>query len=559
MRFRLDATDDELREKGERLVETLAKSFFHAHPDLADILEKALPRKEHALKYPLLRELKADARAEYEAMLKRMLADIGAVLAQTGATDDSLQKAGGPYIGPRGGKWADPQMTIPWDSAAGQAHHAASQARDEHAKQQAQSAPTPVPNARPAQVQNAEVPSVPAPQQAQSPVVQKPPQQVQNAKVQNGPAPQQVQNAKVQNQGGSVAASGSSVLGGNASGGQAVTPPTAKDAHAYSVDPAQDVDGDGVGDAARVGIPGRSVLPPPGIPRLPNLTATERQIETKFASTFERDPQGMAKAFYAIAEKSNFIFETDAAKSLLPEWTRPDLPPDEKGKPVHPERAEARATFNTALHQTANAVVKRAFMQRLDEIAKMPEDQRKILVTSGGVAGGKGSALGARPELAQSVAATWDAAGEQNATENPWLMEECEKRGIKPVFLFVAADPEATWPGAVERAKSIGRMVDARAFADSYAHGAKNFAAFHEKHKDRASFVFAKAKKGDPVTFLDAMPPEALAMDSEKLYEKSLAYIESKKAELPPHIYAGATAGKRIWGHAQAPQAGAAA
>jgi len=26
----------------------------------------------------------------------------------------ALEKAGGPYIGPRGGKWADPQHTVPW-------------------------------------------------------------------------------------------------------------------------------------------------------------------------------------------------------------------------------------------------------------------------------------------------------------------------------------------------------------------------------------------------------------------------------------------------------------
>jgi hypothetical protein len=307
------------------------------------------------------------------------------------------------------------------------------------------------------------------------------------------------------------------------------------------------MDSDGVQVAARVGIPGKSVLPPPGIPRLPNLNAQERAVEGKFADTFQKDPEGMAKAFYDVAAKNNFIFETDAAKSLMPEWTRPDLPPDEKGKPIHPERAEARALYNTAMHQTANAVVKRAFMQRLDEIAKMPEGERKILVTSGGVAGGKGSALAAAPELSKSVAATWDSAGEQNGTENPWLMEECEKRGIKPVFLFVAADPAVTWPGAVERAKSIGRMVDARAFADSYAHGAKNFAAFHEKHKDRASFVFARAKKDTPVAFLGKMPPEALGIDADRLYKTSMDYIESKRGELPPHIVAGATAGARIW------------
>jgi hypothetical protein len=389
---------------------------------------------------------------------------------------------GGMFIGPRGGKWADPEHTIPWsEEGPGRSAGGAD----------AQPAPSPPPQAS------------------------QPPPQV------SAPTP-----------------------------AAEVTPPAGGDPQAYQVDPSADADGDGVADAARVGMPGKIVAPPPTIPRLPNLTADERAVEGKFAGAFEADPDGMAAAFYDTAKKNNFIFETDAAKSMMPEWTRPDLPADEKGKPIHPERAQARALYNTALHQTANAVVKRAFIQRLDEIAKMPEGERKILVTSGGVAGGKGSALGARPELAQSVAATWDAAGEQNGTENPWLMEECEKRGIKPVFLFVSADPGATWPGAVERAKSIGRMVDARVFADSYAYGAKNFSAFHDKNKDKATFVFAKAKKGDPVQFLDQMPPEALSVDADALYGQAMQYIQSKAAELAPHIVSGAMAGSRIWGGA---------
>lgn len=405
----------------------------------------------------------------------------------------SLFKAG-MFVGPRGGKWADPEHTIPW--------------REEGNGGGAGAQPAPTPQAQ--------TPQPPPQMGAPTPAAQIAPQ------MQSAPrAPQ-----------------------------AGLTPPAGGDPLAYQVDPMVDADGDGVADAARVGLPGKTVAPPPTIPRLPNLTAEERAVEGKFADAFEADSDGMASAFYDVAKKNNFIFETDAAKSMMPEWTRPDLPPDEKGKPIHPDRAQARALYNTALHQTANAVVKRAFIKRLDEIAKMPEGERKILVTSGGVAGGKGSALGARPELAQSVAATWDAAGEQNGTENPWLMEECEKRGIKPVFLFVSADPMTTWPGAVDRAKSIGRMVDARLFADSYAHGAKNFSAFHSKNKDKATFVFAKAKKGDPVQFLDQMPPEALSVDADALYGQAMQYIQSKAAELPPHIVSGATAGSRIWGGA---------
>ncbi len=314
----------------------------------------------------------------------------------------------------------------------------------------------------------------------------------------------------------------------------------------FNPDPSHDEDGDGVAETSRVGVPGSVLPPPPAIPRLPNLTDDEREIEEEFASDFEKNTDKMTDDFLKVAEGQNWVFETDGAKVLNAEWTRPDLPPDEKGKPINPERAEVRAIYNTAMHQTANAIAKKAFMKRLDQIADLPEDQRKILVTCGGVAAGKGTALAADPSLAAGVAATWDAAGEQNSTENPWLLEECVRRGIKPTFLYVHNDPEKTWPGAIERAKGIGRMVDARVFADSYVEGAKNFKAFHEKFKDKVSFVIAKA--GKPPTFLNDVPEEALKMDSEAVYKKALDYVESKKGELPEHIYRGATAGRRIWG-----------
>jgi hypothetical protein len=110
MRFRLDATEEELYEKGERLVEALSRSLAYAHPGLSEALEKALPEKDTDLKYSVLRGMKAEARAEYEATLKRMLADIWEILDSSSA----LQKAG-PYVGPKGGLWADPQHTQHWE------------------------------------------------------------------------------------------------------------------------------------------------------------------------------------------------------------------------------------------------------------------------------------------------------------------------------------------------------------------------------------------------------------------------------------------------------------
>ena len=343
--------------------------------------------------------------------------------------------------------------------------------------------------------------------------------------------------------------------------------PAKADSKHYDVDPAHDADGDGVGDAARVGIGGKEVMPPPALPKLPNLDPTERALETKFNEEVEKNTDKMVGDFYAHAKKDKWVFETDAAKNLMNEWSRPDLPPDEviygedgkkKGVKVHPERIEFRARYNTPLHQAANAIAKKAFLKRLDEIEKLPEDQRTILVTSGGCAAGKGMALKAdketaekegRKSMAESVGATWDAAGEQNATENPWIMEECEKRGIRPTFLFVHADPNESFKGAVKRAKGMGRMVDARVFADSYAEGAKNFEAFAKKNKDKANFVYAQVPKpGAEAEFLkDGMPKAALEMNGDDIYEKALKHLDDNKGDLPASIYEGATAGRRIW------------
>ena len=98
-------------------------------------------------------------------------------------------------------------------------------------------------------------------------------------------------------------------------------------------------------------------------------------------------------------------------------------------------------------------------------------------------------------------------------------------------------------------------MVDARVFADSYAEGAKNFTAFHGKYKDHADFVFAEVRFGEDgkpnVTLDDGMPEGAKKLSADAIYHDSMAYIENEKSEgrVAPHIYRGATAGRRIWGN----------
>lgn len=305
-----------------------------------------------------------------------------------------------------------------------------------------------------------------------------------------------------------------------------------------------DSNSDGVTDTARVGVPGMSVPPLPKLSRLPNLNEHERNAETKFIEMYEANPDKVAGEFLAMvkASKNPTTFGTDDAKMLTDAWT---------GEPGE-ERSGRRQTLNTALHQAANAIAKRAFLQHLDTLKEGDE----IMVTVGGCGAGKGYSLGNVPlaqEQASKSKAVWDSAGDQNATENPWIQKEAEKRGLKVTYAYVHANPEVSWAdpsrGVIKRANNPndGRMVDAHVFADSYAIGAKNHAAFVEKNKSNtnAKFIFIDSSKGSP-TQVDSMPKEALAIDRKKL--ASFAVNAVKVAEVPNSIKEGSLAGERIWG-----------
>jgi hypothetical protein len=155
MRLRLEAGPDELRDRGDDLIKALVESLYPVNPELAEKLEKALPHKQEQLKYPVLQELAKKTQEEYERQLNLMNKEIGKVLdrsfkkafgdldeeATEGDDEDELEpgdvdpetgelipepeeeeeegeeeevEKAGPYIGPRGGKWSDPQHKVPW-------------------------------------------------------------------------------------------------------------------------------------------------------------------------------------------------------------------------------------------------------------------------------------------------------------------------------------------------------------------------------------------------------------------------------------------------------------
>src|SRR5262252_1900448 len=303
----------------------------------------------------------------------------------------------------------------------------------------------------------------------------------------------------------------------------------------------KDSDGDGITDTARVGVPGNAVPPPPPIPALPNLSPREREVEQSFIRAYEADPDKVAANYRSLvtSQKPPPTFATDDSKVLTEEWSHPD--------PA--ERSVNRATLNNALHQTANAIAKRAFLQHLDTM----EPGQEILVTVGGCGAGKGFALKNVPEalaLKSRSHAVWDSAGDQNATENPWIQREAEARGLRVNYVYVDADPVTQWGhpdrGVLKRAQdpNDGRMVDASVFADSYVIGASNMRTFHDQHKDNpnASFVFLE-NRGTPRQ-IDHIPDPGIDRHELRDYAASVAAM---CMACPPHVKAGATQGARIW------------
>lgn len=327
------------------------------------------------------------------------------------------------------------------------------------------------------------------------------------------------------------------------SGGDSESPSSPRGGKEYSPDVSQDTNKDGVTDAARVGVPAMDVPPPPAVGRLPNLEPHERAVESAFVSHFEQNPERVSSQFLQVVTKSGEppTFGTDDAKCLTDAWSNPD--------PA--VRSVNRATLNTCLHQTANAIAKRAFVSHLDTLSKGDE----IMVTVGGCGAGKGFALKNNADalaLKNQAKAIWDSAGDQNATENPWILKEADARGLKVTFVYVHADPKVQWAdpnrGVVKRASDPkdGRMVDAKVFADSYAIGARNHHAFHQANKDNPNARFVFLDNTGPPKQISGVPDSALNLDADEL--ASFAEREVEKSSAPDHVKRGALVGRRIWG-----------
>ncbi|MDB4961750.1 MAG: hypothetical protein JWP01_1749 [Myxococcales bacterium] len=318
----------------------------------------------------------------------------------------------------------------------------------------------------------------------------------------------------------------------------------------------EDANKDGVSDRSRVGVDGMAI--PDKIPRLDNLPPEQAAAQKKFAELYEapggkegmatqylnevladKHPDGRAKT----AEESK-TFATDDAK-LLSEDYNLDVPGASKQ-----DILAARGKMNLAVHQTANAVAKLAFLMRLDQI-QQTEGGGMIMVTAGGVAAGKGTAIRGN-EIAKAMVerakVIWDTAGEQNSTELPWVIAEAKKRNLTVEILYVHQRPENTWERVVSRAQKEGRMVDARLHAESYAEGARNFDAVQKTYPDVRTVIVDVTSKEKPPQEIQNLPKDALTLDADSVHQKNVEYLKKQEGLSESITSGGNEQGEKVWG-----------
>ncbi len=88
-------------------------------------------------------------------------------------------------------------------------------------------------------------------------------------------------------------------------------------------------------------------------------------------------------------------------------------------------------------------------------------------------------------------------------------------------------------------------MVDAKVFADSYALGIKNHAAFYEANKNNSNAKFAFLDNRGKPSLIDMIPEEGLSLDRHELAKFAVSAVE--KADAPGRVVRGALIGQRIW------------
>ena len=334
--------------------------------------------------------------------------------------------------------------------------------------------------------------------------------------------------------------------------------------------------GKGMTKAAIVGVAGNEI--PDKVPRLDGLDENQQAIEGQFAELWE-DRNKRERAIAILREKfrnsdGSMTIETDAVKELDSRWGSKERIKElqdkrKNGTISDTEYKELRSYLefqqrnNTVLHQTANVLAKETLRREI-ESRKANGEEVNLMVTSGGCAVGKG--FGLEPNGRKAIRDNtsdkslvsdyerrttpnknmiiWDSAGDQNATELPWVASQ----NVDHVtFVHTvgngAKNASNAKSGLVQRAVDKGRMVDANVYSQSYWIGNYNFQVFYDNNSSNPKFSFFKVEnpgKGNgPTKLVD--PSSTSDFDKSYLSANQAIQLIEKNLDSNPTTSSDAT------------------
>mgnify|MGYP001815580987 CR=1 FL=1 len=80
MKLHIEGTPEEFADKSETLTKAFIDSLREHSPELAESLEKALPKPQVKLRNKMMQELHERTRTEYRRVCERIVKDVGKVL-----------------------------------------------------------------------------------------------------------------------------------------------------------------------------------------------------------------------------------------------------------------------------------------------------------------------------------------------------------------------------------------------------------------------------------------------------------------------------------------------
>lgn len=212
------------------------------------------------------------------------------------------------------------------------------------------------------------------------------------------------------------------------------------------------------------------------IRRAEGLDVQQAEVQERFAKWVEEDPNRALAAYVALPEsEGGKIISADVAKDLSPDYIA---------------SSESRAHYARAVQRPSVEVSKMA----LDRAMARPpaEGERNAIVfLAGGPGAGKTSARRSVPGVDQAMReakAVFDA-----TLSDPFrhgaLIDRALASGNDVTLVWVYRDPVEAWQGGViPRGLASGRMIPAKAHAETHAEMPAAIRAYAEKYRDHPNF-----------------------------------------------------------------------